>query len=147
MAVKGIKEAEKVTLGTIRTLMQTWLAPELRILGERLTHVEAHLETIDRRLEGVDKRLDGVDRRLDGVDKRFDAVDRRFDALEKRIDGVEEKLNSFRTEVRAEFATVHSEIRRLGQVVDFRERLARVEAKLAAQPNRANLEKSGSLPN
>jgi predicted nucleic acid-binding Zn-ribbon protein len=126
MAVKGIKEAEKVTLGTIRTLMQTWLAPELRTLGERLTHVEARLETIDRRLEGMDNR---------------------FDALEKRIDGVEEKLNSFRTEVRAEFATVHREIRRLDQGADFRERLARVEAKLAAQPNRANLQKSGPLPN
>ena len=113
--------------------MQTWLAPELRTLGERLTHVEDCLETMDRRLEGMDRRLDGMDNR--------------FDALEKGIDGVEKKLNSFRTEVRAEFATVHSEIRRLDQVVDFRERLARVEAKLAAQPNRANLEKSGSLPN
>jgi len=133
MAVKGIKEAEKVTLRSIRTLMQTWLAPELRTLGERLTHVEARLETIDRR--------------LDGMDKRFDVIDKRFDALEKRVDGLDERLNSFRTEVRAEFATVHSEIRRLDQVADFRERLARVEVKLAAQPNRANLQKSGPLPN
>ncbi len=120
MTVKGTREAEKVTLGTIRTLMQTWLAPELRTLGERLTHVEARLETIDRR--------------LDGMDKRFDTIDKRFEAPWKNGSTVvEEKLNSFRTEVRAEFATVHSEIRRLDQVADMRERLASVEAKLAAQ--------------
>lgn len=41
-------------------------------------------------------------------------------------------MDSFRIESRAEFATVHSEIRRLDQVTDLRERLASVEAKLSA---------------
>jgi len=78
--------------------------------------------------------------RPNSVDRRYDGLDRRMDALEKRIDGVEqrveERLNAFRTEVRAEFAAVHSEIRRLDQVADMRERLASAEAKLAARLRR-----------
>jgi hypothetical protein len=45
---------------------------------------------------------------------------------------VRSELTSFRNEMRSEFATVHSEIRRLDQVTDLRERLASMEAKLAA---------------
>ncbi len=58
MAVKAIKDTEKVAVGAIRTALQTWLAPQLSNISERLTHVEARLEGIDRRLDGVDRRLD-----------------------------------------------------------------------------------------
>src|SRR5215469_53853 len=48
MAAKGIKETEKVTVGAIRTALQTWLAPQLTDISQRLTHVEARLAlTID----------------------------------------------------------------------------------------------------
>jgi chromosome segregation ATPase len=151
MAIKRVKETEKVTVGVLRTALQTWLAPEFSTLSDRLTHVEARLDGIDRRLDGIDRRLDGIDKRLDGIDKRLDGMDKRFDAVEmrvaslekqvevqgKRIDSLEkrmeESITSFRNEMRSEFATVHGEIRHLQQITDARERLASVEAKLAAQ--------------
>jgi chromosome segregation ATPase len=114
MAVKGIKETEKVAVGAIRTALQTWLAPQLSDISQRLTHVEARLDGIDHRLDGIDHRLDGVDRRLDSFEKH-----------------VEETLRSMRNEIEARFDTVRSDIKRLDQITELRERLASVEAKLA----------------
>ncbi len=48
MTVKGIKDTEKVAVGAIRTAIQTWLAPQLSGINERLAHVEGRLEGIDR---------------------------------------------------------------------------------------------------
>src|SRR6266851_3108161 len=98
MAVKGIKETEKVAVGAIRTALQTWLAPQLSDISQRLTHVAARLDGIDRRLDGIDHRLDGIDERLDGMDRRIDAVRadiRRLDniaELRERMASVEAKL-------------------------------------------------------
>lgn len=50
MGVKGIKETEKITVGALRTAIQTWLAPELSTIADRLTHVEARLDAMDKRL-------------------------------------------------------------------------------------------------
>jgi archaellum component FlaC len=151
MAVKGIKDTEKVAVGAIRTAIQTWLAPELSTMNNRLTHVEAHLDAMDRRFDGIDKRLDAMDKRFDGLEKRFDAMDQRIEGLDLRVASLDkqveiqgkligslekrmdENITSFRNEVRSEFATVHSEIRHLQQIADMRERLATVETKLAAQ--------------
>ena len=86
---------------------------------------------MDKRLDGLDKRLDGLEASVNSLRTEMRAeLDKRAEGLEKRL---EASLNSFRTEMRAEFATVHSEIRRLDNVADLRERLASVEAKLAAQ--------------
>ena len=107
MAVKAIKETEKVAVGSIRTALQTWLAPQLSDISQRLTHVEA---------------------RLDGIDRRFDGIDQRFDGLEKHL---EETLRSMRNEMEARFEAVRGDIKRLDNIAELRERLASVEAKLA----------------
>ena len=73
----------------------------------------------------------------DGLDKRIDALEK---SIEERLTSfrneMRAELTSFRNEMRSEFATLHSEIRRIDQVTDLRERLASVEAKLAAQVSR-----------
>jgi len=121
MAVKGIKETEKVAVGAIRTALQTWLAPQLSDISQRLTHVEA-------RLDGIDRRLDGIDHRLDGIDKRLDGMDRRIDAVPKQM---EEGFRSLRSEFEARIDAVRADIRRLDNIAELRERMASVEAKLA----------------
>ena len=121
MAVKGIRETEKVAVGAIRTALQTWLAPQLSEISQRLTHVEA-------RLDGIDRRLDGMDKRLDGMDKRLDGMDRRIDTLQKHL---EETLRSMRNEIEARFDAVRSDIKHLDNIAELRERLASVESKLA----------------
>jgi chromosome segregation ATPase len=121
MAVKGIKETEKVAVGAIRAALQTWLAPQLSDISQRLTHVEA-------RLEGIDRRLDLIDKRIDGIDKRLDGMDRRIDTLQKQM---EEQFRSMHNEFEARIDTVRIDIKRLDNIAELRERLASVEAKLA----------------
>lgn len=135
MAVKGIKATEKVAVGAIRTALQTWLAPQLAEISQRLTHVEARLDGIDRRLDFIDKRMDGIDKRIDGIDKRLDGMDKRLDGMDQRIDlfqtHMEETLRSMRNEIEARFDTVRSDVKHLDNIAELRERLASVEAKLA----------------
>jgi hypothetical protein len=121
MAAKGIKETEKVAVGAMRTALQTWLAPQLSEISQRLTHVEARLEVIDRRFDGIDHRLDGIDKRLDGMDGRSDMFQKHM----------EEILRFMRNEIEARFDAVRSDIKRLDNIAELRERLASVEAKLA----------------
>jgi archaellum component FlaC len=130
VATKAIKDTEKIAVGAIRTALQTWLAPQLSDISQRLTHVEARLDGIDRRLDGVDKRLDGVDKRLDGVDKRLDGMDRRIETVQTRL---EEGFRSLRSEFSAHIDAVRTDIRRLDNIADLRERMATLEAKLPQQ--------------
>ena len=121
MAVKGIRETEKVAVGAIRTALQTWLAPQLSDISQRLTHVEARLDSIDKRLDGIDKRFDGIDKRLDGMDRRIDALQTQ----------VGEQFRSMHLEFEARIDAVRSDIKRLDNIAELRERLASVETKLA----------------
>jgi len=121
MATKAIKDTEKIAVGAIRTALQTWLAPQLSDISQRLTHVEGRLDGIDRRLDGVDKHLDGVNKRLDGIDKRLDGLDRRIETVEKRM---EEGFRSLRSEFSAHVDAVRTDIRRLDNIADLRERMA-----------------------
>ena len=114
MAVKGIKETEKVAVGAIRTALQTWLAPQLSEISQRLTHVEA-------RLDGIDKRLDLIDKRLDGMDKRIEIIQQQMG----------EQFRSMHNEFEARIDAVRIDIKRLDNIAELRERLASVEAKLA----------------
>jgi chromosome segregation ATPase len=116
MAVKGIKDTEKVAVGAIRTAIQTWLAPQLSGISERLAHVEG-------RLEGIEGRLGGMDHRIEGVEKA---------------------MESLRNEMRAEISSVHSEIRRLDNVADLRERLASLEANRPDLHQRTTLRRNDS---
>jgi chromosome segregation ATPase len=109
MALKQVKDTEELAVDALRTAIQTWLAPELSGLTQRLTHVEAHLETID-------KRMDGLERRIDDAEKR-----------------TQETLRLMRSEIEARFDTVRSDIRRLDNIAELRERMASLEAKLAQQ--------------
>jgi archaellum component FlaC len=128
MAVKSIKETEKVAVGAIRTALQTWLAPQLSEISQRLTHVEARLEVIDRRFEGIDKRLDGMDKRLDSMDKRLDGMDKRIEIIQQQM---AEQFRSMHNEFEARIDAVRSDIKHLDNIAELRERLASVEAKLA----------------
>ncbi len=121
MAVKGIKETEKIAVDSIRTALQTWLGPQLSDISQRLTHVEARLEVIDRRFEGIDKRLDLIDKRLDGMDVRIEALQTQM----------AEQFRSMHNEFEARIDTVRIDIKRLDNIAELRERLASVEAKLA----------------
>jgi len=56
MGVKGIRDTEKVAVGAIRAAIQTWLAPQLSGISERLAHVEGRLDGMDRRFELLRKR-------------------------------------------------------------------------------------------
>jgi chromosome segregation ATPase len=135
MAVKGTRETEKVAVGAIRTALQTWLAPQLSEISQRLTHVEARLEVIDRRFEGIDKRLDGMGVRLDRMDKRLDSMDKRLDGVDKRIEIIQQQMAeqfcSMHNEFEARIDVVRSDIKHLDNIAELRERLASVEAKLA----------------
>lgn len=120
IAVKRIRDTEKVAVGAIRTALQTWLAPQLSDISQALTHVEARLEAMDRRFDGIDHRLDGIDKRLDGMDGRIDLFQKHL----------EETLRSMRNEIEARFDTVRSDIKRLDNIAELRERLASVEARM-----------------
>ncbi len=114
MAVKGIKETEKVVVGAISTALQTWLAPQLSEISQRLTHVEARLKAIDQRFDGIDKRLDGMDKRIEIIQQQM-----------------AEQFRSMHNEFEARSDAVRSDIKRLDNIAELRERLASVEAKLA----------------
>ena len=120
MPGKGIKETEKVAVGAIRTALQTWLAPQLSEISQRLTHVEARLEGIDRRLDLVDKRIDGVDRRIDAIDKRLDGMDRHFDGINQRIELLQqqmaEQFRSMHGEFEGRIDAVRIDIKRLDNI-------------------------------
>ena len=111
MALKGVRDTEKVAVGAIRTAIQTWLAPQLSGISEPLARVE--------------ERLVGVDQKLAGMDERINS-------FRNEMAGMGERLGSFRNEMHAELATLHREIKRLDLVAELRERLAAVETKLAA---------------
>ena len=64
MAEKTIRDIEKVALASIRTAFQTWLAPQLSTIGERLTKVEARLDAMDKRFDRLDRRLDSLETQL-----------------------------------------------------------------------------------
>jgi chromosome segregation ATPase len=120
MAVKGIRDTEKVAVGAIRTAIQTWLAPELKSISERLTHVEA--------------RLDGLEKRMGGLEKRIEILERRIDEDSRSLRAeVTTRLETLRSELGARFDAVRADLRRLDTVADFRERLASLEAKFAQQ--------------
>ena len=105
MAVKGIKDTEKIAVGAIRTAIQTWLAPELRTIGERLTHVEARLDGLEQRVGGLEKRTERLESRMDQDFKslrgefgtHFEALrgefTARFDTFEKRMERFETRTD------------------------------------------------------
>jgi chromosome segregation ATPase len=123
MPVKGIRDTEKVAVGAIRTAIQTWLAPELKSIGERLTHVEARLDGLDHRLAGLEQRVVALEQHVgEDIKALRSEMGARFDAL--------------RSEFVAHFDAVRAELRRLDTVADFRERLASLGAKFAQQLTR-----------
>jgi hypothetical protein len=125
MAVKGIKETQNAMDDAPSAEFEKWLGPELSIINEQLSRIEALVDPMGRGFEANDNRPKRVERRPDRLDEGTDSFDKRMDDL----------ITSFRNEMRSEFAAVHSEIRHLihQQVANLRERLASVEAKLAAQ--------------
>jgi len=134
MPVKGIRDTEKVAVGAIRTAIQTWLAPELKTIGERLTHVEARLDGLEQRVGGLEKRLDGLEKRMEGLEGRMERLDRRVDDDFKSLRAdLSSRFEILRGEVEARFDAVRADLRRLDTVADFRERLATLEAKFAQQ--------------
>ncbi|MGH7878425.1 MAG: hypothetical protein ACREQD_02900, partial [Candidatus Binataceae bacterium] len=67
--------------------------------------------------------------------QKLPEITERLVRVEEGVARTDERLQSFRNEAHSEFATVHSEIKRFEIVAELRERLATVEAKLAAQPS------------
>ena len=61
-------------------------------------------------MDRLDARMDGLDHRMDGLDHRMDGLDHRMDGLDHRMDRLESAVVHLRTEMRAEFAAVRSEI-------------------------------------
>jgi hypothetical protein len=57
VALKGLKDTEKVAVGAIRTAIQTWLAPQLSGIGERPARVDERLESMDHERAGMDERI------------------------------------------------------------------------------------------
>jgi chromosome segregation ATPase len=159
--LKGIKDSEKVAVGALRTVLQTWLTLELSGISERLGRIEERLDAHDHRFDGIEWRLDGIERqlvtmgdRLTRVESRLDRAEERLNMVDKRLAAsdewlghleqhftesdvkltiIDERVVSFRNETHSKFATVHSEIPHLQQVSDLRERLASVETKLEAR--------------
>jgi len=141
-----MKDTETVAVGALRTMLQTLLTPQLSGISERLARMEEHQASVDHSLAAMNERLGRVEERLDGVDAKLGAMNERLGRVEERLGGLErdltamrEQAKSFRNEMdsfsrqsHADFATVQSEIRRIDQVTDLRERLASVEAKLSA---------------
>ena len=93
----------------IAPLLMLWIS-SVTIAGEvpftledrdRLTRIEARLESLERSLE---KRFEMVDRRFDQVDvrftelredmnKRFEQVDKRFEQVDKRFEQVDKRFD------------------------------------------------------
>ena len=127
-------------------MLQTWLAPQLSGLSERMARMEERFGNVEQgqvamgqRLARVEERLDAVDHNLAAMNERLGRVEERLGGLERDLTAMREQAKSFRNEMdsfsrqsHADFATVQSEIRRIDQVTDLRERLASVEAKLSA---------------
>jgi hypothetical protein len=82
-------------------VLQTWLAPQLSEISQRLTHVEARLDTIDRRCGGIEKRLDGMVGRIDRAEKHMEGT-----------------LRSSRNEFEARFDALRSDIKRLDNIAE-----------------------------
>ncbi|MGH8013558.1 MAG: hypothetical protein ACREQ4_13765 [Candidatus Binataceae bacterium] len=116
MPLKRIGDTEKLTVGALRTALQTLVAPQLSDIADRLTRVEA---------------------RLDGVGHRFGVIEKQ---LADFHESTREVLRSMRNEMDARFNAVQSnfdmvrgDIKRLDVISELRERIASLEAKLAQQ--------------
>ena len=44
MAVKGIKDTENVTVEALCAMLKKWLGPQLSIINEQLTRIEARVD-------------------------------------------------------------------------------------------------------
>ncbi len=127
MAAKGIRDTEKVAVGAIRAAIQTWLAPQLSGISERLAHIEGRLEAVETGVVSLRNEMRGE------VDSLRNEMRGAMASLHGEMISVHNEMESLRNEMRAEIGVARSEIRRLDNVADLRERLASVEAKLAAR--------------
>jgi archaellum component FlaC len=125
MPVKGIRDTEKVAVGTTRPAIQTWQAPELKTIGARLTHVDARLDGLEQRAGGLEQGMEGLDNRMEALERR---VEENFKSFRMELSG---RFEILRSEVEARLDAVRRNLRRLDTATDFRERLATLEAKFA----------------
>lgn len=102
----------------LATKAPSWLG---KVLLPQLNAMRGDIRALDAKFTG---RIDGLEGKLNG---RFDLLGSK---LTGRIDGLSSKMD-------AEFGTVHSEIKRLDQLIegidkrmDLTERLVAVEAKV-----------------
>jgi 6-pyruvoyl-tetrahydropterin synthase len=92
----------------IRKVTQDFLAPELRAIAVRIEELEKRM---DIRFKSVDDRFNAVDQKMDA---RFTVQDQKMDTAEQRA-----------TERHAQLIR---EIARLADVIELKERVARIES-------------------
>ncbi len=123
--MKGTRDTEKIAVGAIRTAIQTWLAPELRSISDRLTHVEARLDGFDQRFNGLETRIERLETRIERVET---CIEDNSQSLRVELSA---HFESLRSELEVRFGAVRADLRCLDTLADFRERLATLEAKFA----------------
>jgi chromosome segregation ATPase len=97
----------------VKQVIQDLIAPELESIKGELAGVRAELKAVDKRIDSIEKRVDdGFSSLRNEMQAGFRSVDDRIDTLRERVADTNKHLD---------------------EALDIRERLAAVEAKLAAR--------------
>lgn len=100
----------------IKQLLQDIVAPELKAIHTEIKHLNDKIESVKTEIlieiKRLDEKTDRLDEKIDEkIDRLDEKIDERTDRLDEKIDRVDEKIDT---------------------AMQIRERLAAVEAKLAA---------------
>jgi len=121
-------------IGSVRQVMQDFLAPELRQHRAELVSIRGELSA---KIEVVESKIGAVETRLDS---KIDAVESR---LESKINVVDSKVDVLRSEVRSGFsalgaalenAVLRGELSTTREIADLRIRVERLEKERGQLP-------------
>ncbi|HHF98779.1 MAG TPA: hypothetical protein ENL39_04765 [Candidatus Aerophobetes bacterium] len=114
----------------VKRALQDIVAPEIKALRVEIKRLDEKIETLGGKMEADYKRLD---EKIDSLrEVEIKRLDEKIESLSR---GIGDKINSLRNELLAEIRRVDGRIDSLDShlqvAMDIRERLAKVEAKLA----------------
>ena len=121
-------------IGSVRQVIQDFLAPELRQHRAELVSIRGELSA---KIEAVESKIGAVETRLDS---KIDAVESR---LESKINVVDSKVDVLRSEVRSGFsalgaalenAVLRGELSTTREIADLRIRVERLEKERGQLP-------------
>ena len=87
-------------------------------LQSKFARQEQRFAKLDGKVGGFEGRFAQIDARFAEVDARFAAIDARFDQVDAKFKEVDAKFDELRSEMKAGFATLSSEIHRVAVLVE-----------------------------